>query len=241
MTQTTAPTRTPVPGAGRDTRRFQRRAAALLMPVGPAAIAVLRFVLPYDTPDKPHTVIAKIAAHPGAENATLWLLFLAVFTLVPGAFTALRMVRRRAPVLGIAAAALLIPGYLALIAGGPGTYTDFVGYVGVTHGIDHGALSQVVDRLNGNPVLGLLAGIFVVGHILGTVLLAVAFWRTRIVARWAALVLGISQPLHLLAALTGSHPLDLLGWGLTAVGMGAAAVALVRLPDDEWELAPTSR
>ena len=77
---------------------------------------------------------------------------------------------------------------------------------------------------------------FVVGHIVGSVLLGLAFWRSGVVHRGWAVAMVVSQPLHLLAALTANHPLDLLGWGLTALAMGAAAVALLRTPDDHWDV-----
>jgi hypothetical protein len=35
-----------------------------------------------------------------------------------------------------------------------------------------------------------------------------------------------------------SHPLDLVGWGLNAVGFAALSVAILRLRDDEWAPAP---
>jgi hypothetical protein len=36
--------------------------------------------------------------------------------------------------------------------------------------------------------------------------------------------------------MTANHPLDLLGWGLTALAMGAAAVALLRTPNSQWDV-----
>jgi hypothetical protein len=53
-----------------------------------------------------------------------------------------------------------------------------------------------------------------------------------------ALALTISQPIHLVSAMTGNHPLDLVGWGLTAVGFGAAGWKLLQTPNDQFDLAP---
>jgi hypothetical protein len=83
--------------------------------------------------------------------------------------------------------------------------------------------------------------IFVVGHIVGTVLLGFALWRSGSVHWIWAVLMGISQPLHLLAAMTGNHPLDLLGWGLTALVMGVAAVRVLRTDDDDWDVPPRLR
>lgn len=52
----------------------------------------------------------------------------------------------------------------------------------------------------------------------------------------------VSQPIHLLAAVVfSSHGLDLFAWGLTAVAMGAASVAVLRTTHDAWDVPPLSR
>ena len=216
----------------RDTRTFDRWIAALLMPIGPAALAVLRFILPYDTTDTPAEMVAGIAANQAAQSAVLWLGLVAVFTLIPGAVAVIRLARPRAPWLTTVAAAFLLPGYLGLF-GGASVDTDIL--VGLRAGIDPATLTRLVVAQDTGP--GVVAiTVFVVGHIVGSVLLGLAFWRSGVVHRGWAVAMVVSQPLHLLAALTANHPLDLLGWGLTALAMGAAAVALLRTPDDHWDV-----
>jgi hypothetical protein len=215
-----------------DTRTLDRWVAALLMPLGPAALAVLRFILPYDTTDSPQEMVAAIAADQAAQEAVLGLGLVAVFTLIPGAFAVVRLVRPRAPRLTTVAAAFLLPGYLALF-GGASVDTDIL--VGLQAGIDPATLTRLVVAQDTG--LGVVAiTVFVVGHIVGSVLLGIAFWRSRVVHRGWAVAMVVSQPVHLLAALTANHPLDLVGWGLTALAMGAAAVALLRTPNDHWDV-----
>lgn len=180
-------------------------------------------------------MVTKIAAHPGAEKLVLWMIFIAAFTLVPGVYFAIRLARRRAPVLAAVTALLLIPAFLAEAAV---ALSDFVGFGATAHDIDHAAVARILDFTNNETVVSQLTGIFVAGHLLGMILLACALRRARQIPLPAALVLGVSQPVHLLAALTGDHPLDLLGWGMTAVGMAFAARAVLRTPDDEWDLPP---
>lgn len=224
--------------ARRDLRRFQRWTLALLMPVGPAAVAVLRYVLPYDTPDDAATVVAKVAADPAAQRLVLWMGLLAAFTLVPGVIAALRLSRRREPVLTAVAGALLVPGYLALnvMVG-----VDLLVLAGIESGIDRTALAEVTESAMALPVTSVATTVFVAGHLLGTVLLGITLGRAGVL-RWPwAIVLSVSQPVHLVAAMTGNHPLDLVGWGMTAVGMAAVAAVLLRLPDDEWDQPPVRR
>jgi hypothetical protein len=79
--------------------------------------------------------------------------------------------------------------------------------------------------------------LFVLGHIVGMVLLGSALWG--LIPRWAAVAIMVSQPLHFVAfVILGSQPLDALAWGLTAVGFAACALVVARTPDDEWDLSP---
>jgi hypothetical protein len=232
MTTTTLPAAAAAVTSRRDTRTLDRWVAALLMPIGPAALAVLRFILPYDTTDTPAEMVAGIAANQVAQSAVLWLGLVAVFTLIPGAVAVIRLVRPRAPRLTTVAAAFLLPGYLGLF-GGASVDTDIL--VGLRAGIDPATLTRLVVAQDTGP--GVVAiTVFVVGHIVGSVLLGLAFWRSSVVHQGWAVAMVVSQPLHLLAALTANHPLDLLGWGLTALAMGAAAVALLRTPNDDWDV-----
>ena len=41
--------------------------------------------------------------------------------------------------------------------------------------------------------------------------------------------------------MTGIRPIDLVGWGLTAVGFGWAAWRLMRMRDAEFDLPPLDR
>lgn len=226
---------TPVgPRARSDPRHGTRWLAALLLPVGPAAVAVLRFVLPYHTTDDPATVVGKVAAHPGAQSAVLWLGLVATLTLVPAVLWVGRLTRRCAPRVTAAALLLLVPGYLSLtwLIGG-----DLLLWAGVHGGVDAATLTRLYGA--SHPTSGVAEVLFVLGHVVGTVLLGVALWRSNSVPRWAALITVASQPLHFVAAIVlASPPLDLAAWGMNSVGFAVAAAAILRLRDEEWDLPP---
>ena len=54
--------------------------------------------------------------------------------------------------------------------------------------------------------------VFVVGYIVGTVLLGVASLRGRLMPAAVAVALIISQPLHLVSVITAQPVLDLVAW-----------------------------
>jgi hypothetical protein len=207
---------------------WSRWAVALLMPVGPAAVAVLRYVLPYDL-DSTTGMVAGIAENMTAMGWVVALSLVALLTLVPGAYAVLGLTRPGAPRLTTAVAVLLVPGYLALTGGGMAG--DLIAYGGLKAGIAQPVLVDVIDSVNALVVPNIALGIFVVGHVLGTVLLGFALWKSRVVGPAWAVVMGVSQPLHFTAVMTGSHLLDLFAWGMTAAAMTVLAAVLVRTPE----------
>jgi hypothetical protein len=206
-----------------DRRSPARLLAALVIPIGPAAVAVLRYVLPYNTTDDNATVVEKVLAAPGRQSLVLWLGFVAILTLVPGAIWVGRLTSARAPRLTMVALSLLVPGYLALawLAA-----TDLLVWMGADAGLDAGTLTRLLGAVH--PTSDIAGALFVAGHVLGTVLLGLAMWVSGAVPRWAAVLTIVSQPLHFVAAVVlASHPLDLAAWGMQAVGFAAAAYFFV--------------
>ena len=225
---------TVVVATGTDIRRSSRWFAALLLPVGPAAIAVLRYVLPYDTVDDSATMTSKVIAEPGRMSLVLWTGLVGVLTLVPAAMFVGRLTRRRAPRLTVAALLLLVPGYLVLPWLGSG---DLLLWSGAEAGVDPGVIASLYDT--SHPTVEVAGTVFVMGHVVGTVLLGTAMWRARVVARWAAVLTIVSQPLHAIAAVVlANHTLDLAAWGMQAVGFAAAGWAILQLRNDDWDLPP---
>jgi hypothetical protein len=214
-----------------DVRPVSRWFAALILPIGPAAIALLRYVLPYDTIDDMSTITNKIVGNLDRGSLVLWLGFVGILTLVPGAYFVGRLTRRRAPWLTAIALFLVVPGYLALPWAAS---SDMFIWSAGTAGLDPAAIARASEVTHGSTDI---AGfVFVAGHVLGTILLGIAMWRSRIVPRWAAVATAISQPIHVIAAVVlDSHTLDLVGWGLQAAGFAAVGWAILRMRDEDWE------
>ena len=203
-----------------------RALAAALIPVGPAAIAVLRYVLPYNTTDDTHEIARKVADDPGTQSAVLWLGLIGVVAIIPSLYWIAQVTRAGSPRVTAAALLLAIPGYTAL---GFLIMEDGMVWSGTQAGLDVATVTAALDHVH--PATAVAGVLFVLGHVVGTILFGVAMWRSRAVPRWAAVATMISQPIHFFAAVVVvSHPLDLVGWGLTAVGFAAAAVAFWRQP-----------
>ena len=79
---------------------------------------------------------------------------------------------------------------------------------------------------------------WVVVHILGMVIAAIALFRARMLPLWAAILLGLSQPVHLTAAIIlPSRWLDVFGgWGMTALICGYLTFRVIRMRNEDWDL-----
>lgn len=198
-----------------------RRAALVVTPLGPLAIAALRWLLPYDTTDDPTTLVAKVASHPGAMSAVLWLSLLALLTLPLGVLVVGAVAVRARRVLGTVAAVLAWCAFATLpFLVGP----DQIALAGVDAGLPTATTAALMTAAVGHPVSTAATVLWVAGHILGLVLLGVALWRA--IPVWAAVALIVSQPLHFVFAVVApNHLLDGLAWLLTAVAFAVTAVA----------------
>jgi hypothetical protein len=209
---------------------LDRRALAIMMPIGPLAIAIVRGILPYYTTDSNTTMAAKVAAHQGVEGIVIWLTFIALLTMIPGVIALGMLARRHAPRLGTTGLVLAFAAFMSLfwstVAG-----SDNVALGAARIGMSPATTGRLLDSIGAIPAIGLASNLFVLGHIIGLILLGIALWRGRAVPAWAALLIAVSQVLHFVfAVIVPVHALDGLAWGLTAVGFAAAAVALIREP-----------
>lgn len=95
----------------------------------------------------------------------------------------------------------------------------------------------LIDAFATSVVFNVSIGLFVIGHILGAVLMGLALRGTIPAYGWIAMT--ISQPLHFVCfVILQNVVLDAMAWGLTAFAFVVAAVVVLRTPDDDWDLPP---
>ena len=119
-----------------------------------------------------------------------------------------------------------MPGYLSL---GMFAGADHLLWSTWRAGVPTGEAVAVVDA--GHPSLDVAVAVFVVGHVVGTVLLGLAMLRSGRIPAWAAWAITRVPTLHFVATVVlGSPQLDFVAWTMTAVGMGFVARELLRAP-----------
>jgi hypothetical protein len=164
-----------------------------------------------------------VAAHPGAENAVLWL-SLALLTMPLAVLVVSRIAMRARPVLCTVAAVIAWVGFsnLAFLI-----TPDQAALGGVDAGLPTATTAALLSAIGQSPVAATATALFVAGHILGVVLLGVALWP--VIPHWAAVALIVSQPFHfVVAVIVPNHALDVVAWLFTTVGCTAAAAVGLR-------------
>jgi hypothetical protein len=218
-----------------DVRGFWRTLLAVIAPVPAAAIAVSTLVAPYSG-DESADILAGAADHPGAMTASVWLSGLAVLTLVPATIAVVLVCRRRAPRLTAVGGAVSVLGFSAAFML-PDEELDAL--TAADKHLDRATMLALADGVWSQPPVVTALILFLVGMVVGGILLGVALWRSRVAPTWMALALIVSSPLHLVLP-SGVTAVTALGWALTAVGYAAASLALLRTPNDEFDLPPVA-
>lgn len=223
--------------ATRDLRGFWRIALAVALPVGPLLVTVVRAIMPYWTSDDSPTIVGKIAAAPELMSALVWLGMLLTPAIIVSMLTLGYVARRGAPVLATVGTVLSFAAYAMWGTTGNSDYTAFV-LTGAGYGNDE--VTTILGHLENTAVAAVTIFVWIIGHILGLVLLAIALRRAGVLPLWAALLMALSQPVHLFsAAIVPMRWLDVVGgWGMTTFTCVLVGLHLWRTRNEDFDLPP---
>jgi hypothetical protein len=220
-----------------DVRGFQRVVAAAVLVVSGTCLTASRFFTPdgYQTRE----ILDAIAAHPDRQFAYALLTYLAGITMVPAFLAAARLARTQRPVLAMIAAGINLVTYL----GGAMLAVVEVLYLAGAQlpAEQQGAAASLIDKFWSTGVVGFSGLLFTVGSLIGGVLMGLAL-RGRIpLLGWLAV--AASQPLlfvqwAVLPANGTGLGLDVAARAVLALGFACCAYAVLRTPNDEWDVAP---
>lgn len=213
-----------------DVRTMSRRAAAASLIVGPLALALPTTYTEADANGAGQLSLA--AAHLTAAHYGN-LVLIPGLLIVPAMVYAARLARPRAPRLAFLGGGLSALAWMAGLVGLGATGLVVYHAVGLP---DQSTPAALIDRLGADPIVGTLTLLFVLGHVLGMVMLGAALWRSRAIPQWAAVLFTAYPLVHLLAHVVGSVPLDNASGVLLAVPSIMAAVAVLRTSNAHWDL-----
>jgi hypothetical protein len=165
--------------------------------------------------------VARAAAHPTAMQWAAWLDLTILFflpALVVVAFLAGARTTRLGWVASVLAISTTVPGIAYVLA-------PDVLYVEAIHG---NVTARAITAYNDSGVVTAATIVFLVGHVLGMLLLGVALWRAGSVPRWAAVCLALSPFLEIAGGAADVRPLGAAAYLLLMAAFGACAAAIIR-------------
>jgi hypothetical protein len=214
-----------------DIRSVSRRFGAVALVIGPLAVVAGSLFEVSGDDDSVATSLTKIARHQGEQRALIVFDLIAALML-PAMIYLMRLSRRGAPRLAIVGGAVAFVGWLGGLISLGGS--DVLLYRAAQLP-DRSIATGLVKSVVGDPGFVVPEAAFIIGHLVGMLLLGIALWRSRVVPAWVAGLVGIGPIVHL-AVHDLSGAVDAAAYGLVAIGMIACAVTLLRTSDDDWDL-----
>lgn len=175
--------------------------------------------------------IAAIASNPDRRLASILIGLLATVLFVPVALGLAHLVRPGAPRLGLVGGALAligVVGYSAMHG------ADIVFLEMVKHDVSQIPTTQIVEGFESSTGGASVLALFLIGMLLGTLLLALALWRTRSAPRLAAGLIILFLVIDAVGAIAGIKPVNLVAHSMLIVGSGWIGLRVLAMTPEEW-------
>jgi hypothetical protein len=96
-----------------------------------------------------------------------------------------------------------------------------------------GDYAAVIDSSQSDLSTVWVFPIFVVGNLIGTLLFAIGLLDSRTVPGWAAVLIMLGPPLHVIGLILGGEVLEVIGAVLQAIGFAGVAAVVLRRSTEE--------
>jgi hypothetical protein len=219
-----------------DARNFGRTLTGLALIVGPLLMLVASIVSPNTDNDNKLKELNSVAAH---KSAYLWgsvLFLLSTLVLLAASVGIIHLFRNRRVTLGQIAGSLLLLG--------TATTTAFYAFSILEYemvnqsGLNRAELAKYLHKANNSAALTPLFVLFLVGIVLGLILLAIAAWRGKVLPIWAAILIVLGG---LFAFFGGQdQAANIIDGVLLLIPFVMLGRAVLSMSDEEWD-APRER
>lgn len=216
-----------------DSRKFWRVVLALVVPVPWLAKGIQYVVM---EPSYEHTADQiKYDLHHDVYKYVQWLDLLFVVLVIPSILAMVLVSRRGAPRLATAAAVLMGGGFLMVLPLNIGT--DALSWVAAQKGYDPTTIGRYIDDATADPRAGVGGLGFLVAIVFGSILIALALWKSGATPGWAAGLIGVGGATHIFIASVG-HVIHGAGLVVLAVGCLGVSSRLLQMSDDDFDAPP---
>jgi hypothetical protein len=176
--------------------------------------------------------LAAAAAHPDLLHNGVLFGMLGALLMIPAALGAARLAGRGAAKLSFIAGTLVAAGYACYFAV---LLPDLTTFAMVRVGGPMADFARVLDARQEDAAGTWVFLLFILGNIVGTVLLGLALWRSRSIARWAAVAIMVWPPMHIAGLAAGVEWFEVAGAALQGLGFAAVAIRLLQRSNPQRE------
>ena len=212
-----------------DSRTLSRTLAAIGLIAGPLLFFLDTLIDPAWAEDDA-AYLAEIAAHRNANITAEVVATLGSLVLIPGTIGVMRLMRGRRITLGQAAAGLVTIGLIGITASLPFNLVD----VAMADFENRDAMVALRGDLEESGAISAYwLFFFVGGFVCGSILLAIALLRRRIVSIWSPILLIVATVL--LPVMGGERLWSAVSLVILAAAFAPLAMLIWSLSDDDWE------
>jgi hypothetical protein len=214
-------------------RKMQRGFFALCLMLGPLLMILSVFLTPDRTVDSNSgsaVIAARMAVGTGLSPVDFFIMVTEVFLLPFGALGMTMLAMRRSPWLATIGGFLSITGYIAFVV--------FVGQVVQSRLMAQMGGGQPLvtlwNQFNTDPVITTYLYIFIIGMLIGPLLLGIGLGRTHQIPAWATWALILRVPIQIAGFATHiGLSIEFVTFGLLLIGNIPVALALLNFSDEE--------
>jgi hypothetical protein len=214
-----------------DSRNFAKSLAGLGLILGPVLI-ILAVLIGPEPADEADEFLQNVADAEGRTIVSQVLFLLAGLALVPGALGIIRLGRDRSVTFAQVAGGLVFLGVIVLL---------MVYVIGVfdlamaDEAADRAEMVALSERAEEHGLAWVVFIMFLVGFVLGNILVGIALWRRGVLPVWgaAAIVLAV-----IVGFLAEARLLEALAFVLLLVAYGYLGLKILGMSEEEWEGVP---
>jgi uncharacterized protein DUF4386 len=212
-----------------DSRNFGRTFAGIALIAAPVLFLVATAIDPAWADDT-EEYLSEVAADRGLYLLAGILNLLGALLLIPGLLGVIHLLRRRRVTVGQIGAALVMIGAVAIA----GTYViSAIEVVGTGDEFDRTEVVRLLDEAEESGEAAPIFVMFLLGLVLGSILLAIGLWRQKAVPVWVPILLVLSS----VAGFVGgdTQAASLVSSAILAAALIAIGLRILSVSDHDWE------
>jgi hypothetical protein len=214
-----------------DARNFSRTLAGLLLFVAPAVLLISTVIQPNTDHKNKVQELNAVAAHRGMYLFSGVLFRIGGLLIIFMGIGIMRLFRGDGGVTAgqISGALLVIGGTVTM-----GWYAlGAMEYAMVDNkGLDRQALAAFLHKTDSTGAIAPLFILFLIGIVLGSILLAVANYRTRFAPVWASMAILVGG---VVGAIGNGKAISIITFVILMAGLGAIGARVLSMSDEEWD------